>query len=56
VGPVGGALKESEDDGRSLVLAEQAVKHFTDMENLDISPSPRGNVDMFVMVHAKVRL
>ena len=54
VGSEGVVSEEKEKSERSVVLANQAVKHFTHMESLDVTPSPRGNVDAFVCIHAKV--
>ena len=52
---MGVAVEESVDEEQSVVLAKQAVKHFTDMEALDVAPSSKGNVDVFITVHARVR-
>ena len=45
---------EEEDKDRTRVLANQAVRHFIDMGGLDITPSRRGNVDIFIALQAKV--
>ena len=40
---------------RTKALAKHALKHFTDMECLDMTPSTSSNVDYFIWIHSQVK-